>query len=173
MQRDPKQREMFLGREVENSPFKGKATLFVAGVWSNREVLEAAKADDLICHIYLGANQSWEMRSALNWLAQANALVTQGYCVTIDWPLFLFNHLEEALLQIHFIDPKYNPLDYLHFMLFTKMQGVNTVNAQMTIKIDDDVRKVVNPGVWCIRVPEVVNDTNFTPWSAYADDKGI
>ncbi|MGE8453854.1 MAG: hypothetical protein ACN6OP_25245, partial [Pseudomonadales bacterium] len=88
MNRNPHERKLFVGTEVENTLAKGKRTLFLAGAYSTQEAIVAAmthKAEQ----IYLAANQSYGARTSYEWSrAWVGLLVSwdKGF-VTIDVPL--------------------------------------------------------------------------------------
>ena len=54
--------KFFIGTEVEHSPAYGHRTLFVIGTQPYKEVLARALNNDCP-HIYLGANQSFELET--------------------------------------------------------------------------------------------------------------
>lgn len=166
MKRDPRIKQMFVGTEVENSPHKGLKTLFVAGLYPVKAVLERAKVEK-ISHIYLAANQSYCSATPSEWKRLAYFIAFLDLKVTLNLPLTeLENYLDaEAPAGYEF------EKNDVHFMLSVSARRIQTLNSKATIKFDDDMRSVVNPGVWCVPVSTLLDDTNFTPWSAYKDDK--
>jgi len=172
MERNPKEPKMFVGREVENTPHKNWPTLFIAGSWPVRDIMQEARTQD-VKHVYLAANQSHDALPLYIWAYQASALILQGFDVTMDIPAVrVLDWLSAwASHEVH------HKSAALHLMVSFYAPGINKVNSSLTtFKFDDNVSdgsKVVNPGVWCMPAYQALLDTNFTPWSAYAEDKDI
>ena len=83
--------KFFIGTEVEHSPAYGQRTLFVIGPQNPKEIL--ARALNNNCpHIYLGANQSFQVDLMQNhpgevkkWDEVVLPLLDAGYWVTLDY----------------------------------------------------------------------------------------
>lgn len=173
MKRDPLKNELFVGTEVENTPYKGQKTLFVAGDWELKEINDQLENTN-VTHVYLAANQSFLTASASHWLRLAIAMIFKGCNVTVDLPISSLPAWRSAADGLHFNEEDREFLvSHIHLMLSIPASGISTVNSGITLKLDDDVTQVTNPGVWCFDLQSVLTEQNFTPWSAYADDKGI
>lgn len=159
----------FTGVEVENTPAFGKKTLFVTGVqaigqieyWYEKEQCE---------HIFFGANHSFNPgttfpKDAENWNHWEHMIVAfleKDVLCSLDLPL---SHaealLESRMIEDNFFIPQIRiPLPYI------KQYNYNTM-----IKLDDKDFNATNPGVWCHRLHNLMDDEKFTDWSKYGLDK--
>lgn len=168
MKREPSQPGIFVGNEVENTPARGMRTLFVAGVY-NVDIIKYSAHVHGVEHIYLGANQCVRRHDMLQELAAVaqQLLVYTDYKVTLDFPLWLADVLTgyNALLTNENFIP----------MLSMSARHIERIarNPNATLKLDDDVRDVVNTGVWCHPVKALLSPETKTEWSAYKEDKDV
>jgi len=161
----------FVGVEVEKTPALGMRTLFVTGVqpvdeiefWCEKEQCE---------HIFFGANHSFH--PGVNFPKDADAweewddmimhFLEKGILCSLDLPYSHAEALLESILieQNNFIPQIRIPLPYI------KQYNYNTM-----IKLDDKDFNATNPGVWCHRLHNLMDDEKFTDWSKYGLDKVI
>jgi len=161
----------FVGAEVEKTPALGMRTLFVTGVqpvdeiefWYEKEQCE---------HIFFGANHSFH--PGVNFPKDADAweewddmimhFLEKGILCSLDLPYSHAEALLESILieQNNFIPQIRIPLPYI------KQYNYNTM-----IKLDDKDFNATNPGVWCHRLHNLMDDEKFTDWSKYGLDKVI
>jgi hypothetical protein len=159
----------FTGREVEKTPAFAKHTLFVTGVQPVEEIEEHYNKEKCQ-HIFFGANHSFH--PGINFPADANAwkawddmimyFLEKGILCSLDLPYSHAEALLESILieQNNFIPQIRIPLPYI------KQYNYNTM-----IKLDDKDFNATNPGVWCHRLHNLMDDEKFTDWSKYGLDK--
>ena len=161
----------FTGIEVERTPAYGKKTLFVTGVQETLKIFEHFAKEECE-HIFFGANHSFNPGVNFpddayvwdEWEDMMMYFLDKGIPCTLDVPL----HHSEALLETRMIEtdlfiPQIRiPLPYI------KQYGYNTM-----IKIDDKDFRASNPGVWCHRLHNLMDDKKFTDWSEYGLDKPL
>lgn len=159
--RNPCNPGYFFGTEVEHSPYEGLKTLFVSGVMPTVEIRNLA-IDNGVRQIYLAANQSYAAQALPQWLTQAVEL-SDRMVITVDVPISELNYLASfaTTLSRH---------TNIHIMLSVSARGLDHL-PNFTVKLDDKIPDVVNPGVWCIRKDELV--PFLTPWSAYSADTDL
>lgn len=161
----------FTGIEVEHTPAYGKKTLFVTGL-QDTELVFANFVKERCEHIFFGANHSfcpgvnfpqdgdiWD-----KWESMMQFFLHKGIPCTLDVP---YDHagalLETSLVETDFFIPQIRiTLPYI------KQFGYNTM-----IKIDDKDFRATNPGVWCHRLHNLMDDQTFTDWSQYKLDKPL
>jgi len=161
----------FVGVEVEKTPALGMRTLFVTGVqpvdeiefWYEKEQCE---------HIFFGANHSFHPgvnfpKDADDWEEWDDMIMhflEKGILCSLDLPYSHAEALLESILieQNNFIPQIRIPLPYI------KQYNYNTM-----IKLDDKDFNATNPGVWCHRLHNLMDDEKFTDWSKYGLDKVI
>lgn len=160
--RDTQGTGYFLGTEVENSPYKGLPTLFVVGDSYSATALLQVGVNHSVQHVYLAANQSFGSRTTHEWVNLAKRLCADFF-VTLDVPL-------EALPDLVTYSNILHDNPSIHIMLSVKARNIDSL-PRVTVKLDDVIPNVVNPGVWCITNP--LSQANFTPWSAYAADSSL
>ena len=161
----------FVGVEVEKTPALGMRTLFVTGVqpvdeiefWYEKEQCE---------HIFFGANHSFH--PGVNFPKDADAweewddmimhFLEKGILCSLDLPYSHAEALLESILieQNNFIPQIRIPLPY-----------IEQYNYNTMIKLDDKDFNATNPGVWCHRLHNLMDDEKFTDWSKYGLDKVI
>lgn len=165
--------QYFLGIEVENTPAKGMATLFVTGVPEAKTVLAAV--DDLnVNHVYLGANHTFGNRQSVETEAGVlnddlldsletlvKALLDRDLWVTLDYDM----SLHELFLEMGFCEhTMFIP------MVSVKLPYLAQLGYNGCIKIDDKGFNASNYGVWVHRAHELMSLDHFTPWAAYTSD---
>lgn len=159
----------FVGTEVEHTPAYGEVTLFVVGVQPVEEILKHAY-DQLVTHIYFGANQSFpklEINDASGWKEWEDMIddcLAAGFLCTLDIDVNCAEGLlESVLVERHNFIP----------MISIKLPYIQQLGYNATIKLDDKDFKATNPGVWCHSLHTLKNRANFTDWSKYTTDKII
>lgn len=163
--------KFFYGREVEHTPAFGMQTLFVVGLQSEQDILDAlAKSTYDTRHIYFGANQSFPnllYSNAAGWQAWENMIIAclkKGYWCTLDVDLSCVPGLTDGALCEH---------DRFIAMISVKMPYVRQLGYNAVLKIDDTDFAKSNPGVWCHSLHELQNRSTFTDWSQYTKDSPI
>ena len=161
----------FVGVEVEKTPAFAKRTLFVTGVQPTDEI-EFWYEKEQCEHIFFGANHSfnpgvdfpndadaWE-----EWDEMIMYFLEKGILCSLDLP---YSHAE-ALLESVLIEQD-NFIPQIRIALpYIKQYNYNTM-----IKLDDKDFKATNPGVWCHRLHNLMDDEKFTDWSKYSKDVPI
>jgi len=161
----------FTGIEVERTPAYGKKTLFVTGVQKIDDIIDHYEKEQCE-HIFFGANHSFNPgvnfpEDANNWDTWEDMImyfVQRGIPCTLDLPL---DHaeglLETQMVETDLFIPQIRiPIPYI------KQFGYNTM-----VKIDDKDFRSSNPGVWCHRLHNLMDDRKFTDWSEYGLDKPL
>jgi hypothetical protein len=159
--RNPCDPGYFFGTEVEHSPYEGLKTLFVAGVMPTVEIRNLA-IDNGVRQIYLAANQSYAAQALPQWLTQAVEL-SDKMVVTVDVPISDLNYLSSFA-------PTLSRHTNVHIMLSIPARGLATIH-NFTVKLDDKIPDLVNPGVWCVSKNSLQH--HFTPWAAYEGDSKL
>lgn len=151
----------FVDRAVESSELRGHYTLFVVGIQPVQEILVNAFNHECT-HIYLGANQSFEMlteQDQVEWGIMLKDLLDNNIMVTLDYDVAY--HSDVLAMGLH---------KYENFvpMVSVKLPHVREMNQNTVIKIDDAHFKHSNPGVWCHSINKLTQqDTVFTGWDQY------
>ena len=156
----------FTGVEVEKTPAFGMKTLFVTGTHPC-DVIQKHYDDEQCEHIFFGANHSFEPVKNSEWESwerMIKAFLTAGKLCSLDIPLSHAEALLESCMieQNNFIPQIRIPLPYI------KQYNYNTM-----IKLDDKDFNATNPGVWCHRLHNLMDDEKFTDWTKYGLDKII
>ena len=152
--------DYFIGTEVENTPYKGLRTLFIAvplvpEIMSKVETL--VKEHD-IEHIYFGANHSLR------------------YTTSEHIALFAAKFAEmPKTFDVHYGVTSLEDIDFLAGYLNTNVtMSVALPNVSkwenLSIKIDDSDFRASNPGVWVFQIDDLPKDT-FNDWEVYGTDK--
>lgn len=162
--RNPKVSQCFVGKEVEHSSHLGKLTLFVAGYTRTSRIVDLALEAE-VQQIYLAANQSYSTQPLQVWMEQAwelntDILLPSNTVITLDVPYAEWDKLREYALML-----RKHP--NIHIMLSVCAPGLNDFE-NLTVKLDDRIPHVTNPGVWCISKSQL--QAGFTPWAAYTKD---
>ena len=160
----------FTGYEVERTPAFDMDTLFVVGPRPLQEVLKQAEKA-YVEHIYLGANQSFQVKlphgdDATNkaWDTLVNGLLEKGYMVTLDYDVKYHEYVLEA---------GYNENFLFISQISVKLPYINQLNYNACIKIDDKDFKATNSGVWIHQVHDLQPMDKFTSWSKYRNDNPV
>lgn len=161
----------FTGIEVERTPAYGKKTLFVTGV-QDVGVIADHYENEKCEHIFFGANHSftpgvnfpddaddWDEWEDMMWY-----FLEKGVPCTLDVPL---SHAE-ALLETRMIET-----DLFIPQIRIPLPYIKQYNYNTMIKIDDVDFRATNPGVWCHRLHNLMDDKKFTDWSEYGLDKPL
>ena len=158
----------FTGYEVEKTPAFDMDTLFVVGCRPLDEVLAKAK-ETHVDHIYLGANQSFEVilphgeeETNKAWDTLIYGLLEEGYTVTLDYDVKYHEWVLES---------GYNERHNFISQISVKLPYVNQLNYNACIKIDDADFDHSNAGVWIQPVHELLERDKFTDWTKYELDK--
>jgi hypothetical protein len=158
----------FVGTEIENTPFKGQRTLFVANpIKDNQDLFYTQKQIKELTalhhceHIYLGANKWIKTKIDLTWTV---LLLKDIECnVTLDLPYQLYIESHE------FLNRKLATIPNLHYNISVEIP--NCAVGQITVKVDDIGFNATNPGVWCYTPTH--NAPEFTGWEDYSKDQPI
>ncbi len=150
--------KFFVGKEVENTPFKDMDTLFVVDTQQLPSIIKRAE-ENKISHIYLGARQSAEWGNIHILVDLANVLILKGYFVTLDFGVSMYWEVKETLV----------PSPNLCLMIACRLPEIEQ-HMNVCLKVDDDINHKTNPGVW---VHRTARSEGFTPWSAYDEDLRI
>ena len=156
----------FIGTEIEKTPAYNLKTLFVVGI-QDVSVIKNIYNEKQCQHIYLGANQSFDLteeESGSAWSEFVHEVMKLGVLTTIDFDVkyaeFVcdlgFGEYSNAICQISVKVPYATQLGY---------------NA--TIKIDDRDFKASNPGVWCHQLHDLMDRDKYTDWTEYSKDEII
>lgn len=156
----------FVGHEVEKTPAYGKKTLFIEGIQDTKEIV-AFFAKEQCEHLFFGANHSFQPTNPDDWQLWENMIIEflkEGYLCSLDIPIKLAEEfLEGPLVEYNNFIPQLRvPVPYV------KQWNYNTM-----LKIDDKDFKATNPGVWCHRLHNLLDDEKFTDWTEYGLDKPL
>ena len=156
----------FVGHEVEKTPAYGKKTLFIEGIQDTKEIV-AFFAKEQCEHLFFGANHSFQPSAPDEWTAWEDMIIEflkEGYLCSLDIPVkFAEEFLEGPLVEYNNFIPQLRvPVPYV------KQWNYNTM-----LKIDDKDFKATNPGVWCHRLHNLLDDEKFTDWAEYGLDKPL
>lgn len=155
----------FVGTEVENTPAKGKKTLFVVGVLASEEITDIATKHECN-HVYLGANQSFDGYDIVEWDQLILELLRLGFLVTLDFDVKFCSKHPKWFKQL-------SQFDNFIPQISVKIPHLKNYNTNTTIKFDDIDFKATNPGVWCHAVEKFINVNSFTGWDKYEKDEII
>lgn len=161
----------FKGVEIEHTPAFGKQTLFVVGMQDPEEVLELAMKNE-VEHVYLGANQSFDLsdndeilkQQEEGWDNLVKTLCEEGLLVTLDFEHEYLEWIQEA-----------GYTEYNNFipMISVKVPYIEQLGYNACIKIDDKDFNATNKGVWTHRVHDLMDRDRFTQWNEYKSDQII
>lgn len=158
----------FIGKEVEHTPAYGMKTLFVVGIQPINEIdLNLSYGKESTNHIFFGANHSFNPKDNLEWQRWEGMIqhfLEEGYLCSLDIPLSVVEEFNDCDLNTYsnFIPQIRVPVPYIQLWNYNTM-----------IKIDDKGFNATNPGVWSHSLHSLTDRKNFTPWSAYNNDKII
>jgi len=161
----------FKGVEIEHTPAFGKQTLFVVGMQDPEEVIELAMKNE-VEHVYLGANQSFDLsdndeilkQQEEGWDNLVKTLCEEGLLVTLDFEHEYLEWIQEA-----------GYTEYNNFipMISVKVPYIEQLGYNACIKIDDKDFNATNKGVWTHRVHDLMDRDRFTQWNEYKSDQII
>jgi hypothetical protein len=153
--------DYFIGVEVENTPMKGRVTLFVVGVKPIDEII--SKVNNLN-HIYLGTSQSFNPKTNSDWKAwdeMISGLLKLGYWVSLDLDV---NYTKD------FHEEDWSENDRFIPIISVKLPHIKLFNYNTVLKIDDNTWGYSNSGVWCHFLHSLQTRETFTDWSDYDGD---
>jgi hypothetical protein len=165
--------QFFWADEVEHTSAHGEPTLFVVG-YQTQEAIDAALRDanfattpGTIRHIFFGANDSYCPRTADDFGAWENVIMTyldRGFWCSLDIPFRYVEEFNEGGLceRDRFIPIIKVPIPYI------KLWNYNTC-----VKIDDRDFAATNPGVWVHQLHDLRARDRFTDWSQYDEDRTV
>tara|TARA_A200000159_G_scaffold36630_1_gene33019 strand:+ start:3884 stop:4432 length:549 start_codon:yes stop_codon:yes gene_type:complete len=161
----------FQGVEIEHTPAYGMDTLFVVGMQDPEEVIGIATRKN-VQHIYLGANQSFDLSDNEDilkeeeeaWDNLVKTLCEEGFWVTLDFEHEYLEWIQEAGYTEH---NKFIP------MISVKVPYIEQLGYNACIKIDDKDFNATNKGVWTHKVYDLMDRDRFTQWDQYKSDKII
>jgi len=156
----------FVGAEVEHTPAFSKKTLFVVGIQPVEKIEEYAR-EHKTPHIFMGANQSFELSNPGYWDNVISVLLGKGFTVTLDYAVDLHKTVLNVLSPIVWQNRNFIPL------LSVRIPKVETSSPNLTVKIDDIDFGATNPGVWCYHFHEITDSNRFTAWGEYSNDHVI
>jgi hypothetical protein len=157
--------DFFYGQEVETTPAWGQDTLFVIGYHQQAEIEQHLRPN--IKHIFFGANDSYDPRTADDFTAWENVIATfldRGYWCSLDIPFRYVAEFNDGGLceRDRFIPIIKVPIPYIRLW-----------NYNTCVKIDDQDFAATNPGVWVHQLHDLQARDRFTDWSAYEKDEVV
>ena len=158
----------FVGIEVEKTPAIGKKTLFVTGVQAVDEI-EWWFNDQECEHIFFGANHSFnpgvnfpqDADAWDNWEHMIMYFLDKGILCSLDLP---YSHAEALLESRMIVESNFIP------QIRIPLPYIEQYNYNTMIKLDDKDFNATNPGVWCHRLHNLMDDEKFTDWTKYKND---
>ena len=157
---------LFIGKEIEKTPAYGMQTLFVVGIQNVDKLKELAKNNNCN-HIYLGANQSFNIENNNQieaWEFMTMHLLKEDFWVTLDFDVKYCEVISDMGLCEH---NRFIP------QISVKIPYINLMNYNACVKIDDKDYNASNPGVWIHRLHDLKSLSTFTDWDQYKNDKII
>lgn len=151
---------LFVGVEVENTPMKGRETLFVVGIHDPVKLYEYCSKFN-ISHVYLGANMSFDGSKISEWEMMARFLLTKGIWITLDFDVKHATLIESTHL---------NEFNNFISMISVKLPKIQNFNYNTCLKLDDKDFAATNPGVWVHQLHDLMDRNKFTDWSKYTQD---
>jgi hypothetical protein len=157
--------KMFVGVEVERTPYFGLRTLFVVSSPQDQVdlITDLAKQNDCE-HIFLGANHSYEpqtIEEAREW-SMAISTLAKKYKISVDVGsncLHYFRHSKTHLIK------------NICLQVRLEISDLSEYNNLVMIKIDDSGFRHSNPGIWTTPLTTICSDKNFTAWDEYNKDR--
>lgn len=159
----------FIGIEIEHTPAHGMRTLFVSGVQDADEILELA-SDNNCTHIYFGANQSFpniatdDTDAWRPWERMIDQCLEADYWCTLDFDVAQVQGILECMFIGH---RRFIP------QISVKIPYLQQLGYNATLKIDDLDFDYSNPGVWCHKLHNLLDESKFTNWDQYGKDEII
>lgn len=157
--------KMFVGNEVERTPYFGLRTLFVVGSPQDQVefIIDLAKQNDCE-HIFLGANHSYEpatIEEANEW-SMAISKLSKKFKVSIDVGSNFLHYFRRS--KAHLVKD-------VCLQVRLEISDMKEYNNLVMIKIDDSGFRHSNPGIWTLPLTKICVDENFTGWDAYTQDR--
>jgi hypothetical protein len=159
----------FTGREIERTPAYDMQTLFVVGVHEGQDLIAMAESKQCT-HIYFGANQSFKPEGTNDittwrpWEDMIYVCLEAGFWCTLDLDVRdVEGLLESGLIEKRRFIPQ----------ISVKLPYLQQLGYNATIKLDDVDFAATNPGVWCHRLNNLLDETKFTNWDQYGKDEII
>lgn len=159
---------LFVGKEVEQTPFHGMTTMFVSHGNRLQEALEKMLEVSDVPHLYIGYRLGKAMDET-QVLKVARVLLSRDYCVTIDvgtgsvaWP-----HFRRGLLKLRMQHP-----DTFCQLITIELSSPDIFGFAIKVEPKQIFSKRANEsGVYVLRPDPLASD--FTSWDAYKDDKEL
>lgn len=160
--------DFFIGLEVEKTPAFNERTLFVVGLQKPEMIIDLA-VKNRCKHIYLGANHSYIGDDTSLYVDLIYAiLIGTEFKVTFDFPVGCYDKLYDSLLNTSTgKHQRFIP------MIRAAMVGVEHINPNTTLKIDDKTFDYSNKAVWCHPVKNLLDANQATYWPEYGQDEII
>lgn len=159
--------KMFVGLEIELTPYYGLRTLFVVGSPEDQIDLISKHADENNCtHIFLGANHSYEpqtIEEAVEW-SLAISMLAQKYKVSVDVGSNFLHYFRRS--KAHLVKD-------VCLQVRLEISDISEYNDLVMIKIDDSGFRHSNPGIWTTKLTKICSPENFTGWDAYQQDRVV
>jgi hypothetical protein len=152
--------QIFIGVEVENTPCKNMATLFVVGLHDTEKLVRYAHTHN-IQHVYLGANMSFDGNNIRQWELMAEALLQKKFWVTLDFDIQHASMIVETRLSEY---------DCFIPMISVKLPYLSRLGYNACLKIDDKDFDYSNQGVWVHQLHDLLDRSKFTDWTKYTQD---
>ena len=162
-----KHAEFFFGHEVERTPAFQRHTLFVVGYHTQEEIEAQLDTPRPVEHIFFGANDSYDPRTADDFTKWENVILTfldRGYWCSLDIP---FQYVEE------FNDGGLCERDRFIPIIKVPIPYIKLWNYNTCLKIDDRDFATTNPGVWVHELRDLLPRDRFTGWSDYSEDEVV
>lgn len=157
--------KMFVGQEVERTPYFGLRTLFVVGSPQDQVDLIKQHADANNCtHIFLGANHSYEPQSieeAIEWTLAISKLAKK-YKISVDVGSNFLHYFRRS--KAHLVKD-------VCLQIRLEVRDISEYNDLVMIKIDDSGFRHSNAGIWTLPLTKICVEENFTAWDAYNKDR--
>lgn len=157
--------KMFVGLEVERTPYFGLRTLFVVASPQDQVDLITTLAEQNNCtHIFLGANHSYEPQSieeALEW-SKAIGVLSKKFKVSVDVGSNFLHYFRRSNAHL---------IENVCLQIRLEISHIQEYNDLVMIKIDDSGFKHGNPGIWTTPLTKICVEENFTAWDAYNQDR--
>lgn len=165
-----KEIKFFIGTEVEKTPAYNMKTLFVIGFPLVDEILYYYNNNQCE-HIYLGANQSFNLSYDKNNIVEGHGSVSWDNMITTLLKADILTTLDFDVKHIEWVlEGGY--CEYNNFIpqISVKIPYIRQLNYNAMVKIDDIDFKKSNPGVWCHRLHDLQSLEIFTDWTKYTKD---
>jgi hypothetical protein len=157
--------KMFVGQEVEHTPYFGLRTLFVVGSPQDQVNLIVEQASQNDCtHIFLGANHSYApqtIEEAIEW-SLAISKLSKKFKVSVDVGSNFLHYFRRS--KAHLVKD-------VCLQVRLEISDMSEYNNLVMIKIDDSGFRHSNPGIWTTPLTTICSPANFTAWNEYNKDR--